>query len=379
MPWRRPGGQKNDCSFKAAVKGGRRMLHGGDIYTDGVFKQRKLLDYSSNINPLGLPRVFSENIQEALKNAVVYPDIHYRNLIKYIKEYIGQENVNIVLGNGASEIIDISISLFKSILIVVPSYVEYEMDAKRWNCRIEFSYLSSNMEIDYDDIMSKLTGVDSIIIGNPNNPNGGVIDKNKFQPILDFCEKNGKTIILDETFIEFTGKPEFSFISEIQKYKSLFIIKAMTKFFAMPGIRFGYGISKDDSIINKIKSMQNPWNINCFAEVAAKYCLSDRDYINDSIVCIEKEREFMMEELEKLYFVEKVFLTYANFVLCKIRNISLNQVYDYCLHRGVIIRKADNFRGLDKNFIRFAIKDRSSNEKLLAILRHLQRNSQPVC
>lgn len=110
-------------------------------------------------------------------------------MIKYIKEYIGQENVNIVLGNGASEIIDISISLFKSILIVVPSYVEYEMDAKRWNCRIEFSYLSSNMEIDYDDIMSKLTGVDSIIIGNPNNPNGGVIDKNKFQPILDFCEK----------------------------------------------------------------------------------------------------------------------------------------------------------------------------------------------
>lgn len=355
------------------------MLHGGDIYTEGIFKQRKLLDYSSNINPLGLPKVFSENIQEALENVVVYPDIHYRNLIKYIKEYIGRESVNVVLGNGASELIDISISLFKSILIVVPSYVEYEVDAKRWNCMIKFSYLSSNMEIDYDDIMSKLIEVDSIIIGNPNNPNGGVIDKNKFRTILNFCEENDKTIILDETFIEFTGKPEISFISEIEKYKSLFIIKAMTKFFAMPGIRFGYAISKDDSIASKIKARQNPWNINCFAEVAAKYCLSDIDYINASVVCIKKEREFMMKELEKLYFVEKVFLTYANFVLCKIRNISLNQVYDYCLHKGVIIRKADNFRGLDKNFIRFAIKDRSSNEKLLDILRHLQRNSQPVC
>ncbi|WP_368488674.1 histidinol-phosphate transaminase [Clostridium sp. BJN0013] len=355
------------------------MIHGGDIYTEGVFKGKKLLDYSSNINPLGLPKVFLKNIKEALENVAVYPDIQYRNLRKYIKKYIGLENASILLGNGASELIDLSISLFKSILVIVPSYIEYEIDAKRWNCKIKFSYLSSNMEIDYDDIMDKMVEVDSIIIGNPNNPNGGVIDKKKFQPILDFCEKNDKAIILDETFIEFTGKTEFSFMDKIEQYKSIFIIKAMTKFFAMPGIRFGYGITKNSSIVDGIKNRQNPWNINCFAEIAAKYCLSDLDYISESVVLINRERQFMTEELKKLYFIERVFPTYANFVLCKIRNVNEQQVYDYCINRGIIIRKAGNFKGLDKNFIRLAIKDRISNEKLLTVLRHFQRNSYPVC
>lgn len=106
------------------------MIHGGDIYTDGVFKGRKLLDYSSNINPLGLPKGFSENIGEAIKNAVRYPDIKYRELIKNIREYTGVLKADFVLGNGAAEIIDLSISCFKSILIVVPSFAEYELDAK---------------------------------------------------------------------------------------------------------------------------------------------------------------------------------------------------------------------------------------------------------
>ncbi|WP_333859338.1 pyridoxal phosphate-dependent aminotransferase [Clostridium sp.] len=355
------------------------MIHGGDIYTEGVLKGKKLLDYSSNINPLGVPEVFLENIKEAIKNMAVYPDIQYRNLIKYIEEYIGCRGADILLGNGASELIDLSIGLFKSILIVVPSYGEYEIDAKRWNCRIEFSYLSSNMEIDYDDIMDKMVELNSIIIGNPNNPNGGVIDKVKFQPILDFCENNDKVIILDETFIEFTGKTEFSFIDEIDQYESIFIIRAMTKFFALPGIRFGYGITKNKSILQGIKSRQNPWNINCFAEVAAKYCLKDLNYIHKARVVANKERQFMTEELGKLYFIEKVFETHANFILCKIRNVSEEQVYDYCINRAIIIRKASNFRGLDKRFIRLAIKDRSSNEKLLTVLRHFQRNSYPVC
>lgn len=348
------------------------MIHGGDIYTEGIFKQRKLLDYSSNINPLGVPQIFSENIQEALENTAVYPDIYYRNLKKYIKKYIGLEEIGIVLGNGASEILELSISLFKSILIVVPSYIEYEIDAKRWNCIIKYSYLSANMEIDYEDIKSSLEDTEAVIIGNPNNPNGGIINKNKFKEILDFCEEKGKTIIVDEAFIEFTGKAHYSFTSEIEEYKCLFIVRAMTKFFAMPGIRFGYGISKNSSIIDKIKARQNPWNINCFAETAAKYCLSDSKYINASIDWIEEEREFMLKELKKIPFIEVVFTTFANFVLCKIKNINENQLYKYCLESGIVIRKAGNFRGLNENYIRLAIKDRTSNEELIAVLKQIR-------
>lgn len=347
------------------------MIHGGDIYTEGIFKGRKLLDYSSNINPLGLPQSFVHNIDEALKNAEVYPDINYRNVIKSIKEYIGLNSAGIVLGNGASEIIELSISLFKTILIVVPSYVEYELDAKRYGIKTKFSYLSESMEINYEDIFSKLKEVDALIIGNPNNPNGGIIDKNKFRGILDFCEENGKKVIIDEAFIEFTANVDFSFVNECEKYSCIFIIRAMTKFFSMPGVRLGYGITRNEDMINKIKSKQNPWNVNCFAEMAAVHCLKDEKYIKESLLWIKEEREFFTQELKKIDFIERVFCAMGNFVLCKLKDIDENELYDYCLRCGIVIRRAGNFRGLDESFIRLAIKDRISNRRLLSTFKNM--------
>lgn len=345
------------------------MLHGGDIYTDGILKGKNLLDYSSNINPLGVPKGFSENIGEALKNVIRYPDIKYRKLIDNIKAYIGVENVQYILGNGAAEVIDLSISCFESILIVVPSFVEYEINSQKWNCKIEYSYLSRNMEFDYNDIMNKLKNVKAVIIGNPNNPNGGTIDKNKFQEILDFCEENEKIIIIDEAFIEFAGEKEHSFVKYTNQYKCLFIIRAVTKFFAMPGVRFGYGITKNIKLAASIKEKQNPWNINCFAELAVKYLFSDEKYIKRSLLWIEEERSFLFHELCEVNCFERVFPTDANFILCKLKDIDEDELYDFCLKKEIIIRKASNFRGLNKGFIRLAIKDRESNERLIKALK----------
>jgi threonine-phosphate decarboxylase len=345
------------------------MLHGGDIYTDGILKGKNLLDYSSNINPLGTPKGFAENIGEALRNVVRYPDIKYRELIDNIKNYIGVKNVEYILGNGAAEIIDLSISCFQSILIVVPSFVEYEINAKKWNCKIEYSYLSRNMEFDYNDIMNKLKNVEAVIIGNPNNPNGGTIDKDKFQEILDFCEENEKTIIIDEAFIEFAGEKEHGFAKYTNKYKCLFIIRAVTKFFAMPGVRFGYGITKNIKLATSIKEKQNPWNINCFAELAVKYSFSDEKYIKKSLLWIEEERSFLFHELCEVNCFERVFPTDVNFILCKLKDIDEDELYDFCVKKEIIIRKASNFRGLNKGFIRLAIKDRESNERLIKELK----------
>ena len=387
------------------------LKHGGDIYTEGILKGKSLLDFSSNINPLGVPESFRDHIQEALESAIRYPDLQYRCLKEYIENYLQfsrkyftenteedlnkksalyeikeklsyrndkekekyllYNNVNVrhlVLGNGAAEIIDLVISCFKSICIVIPSFVEYELNASKWGCEIEYSYLDVEMNYDYEDIALKLKKVEALIIGNPNNPNGGVIDKYKFKSILDYCENNGKTIIIDEAFIEFTGKRNFSFLEEIEKYKCIFIIRALTKFYAMPGIRFGYGISKNKIIIDKIKSKQNPWNINCFAETAVKYVLKDKNYIEESLQWIEREREFMYYRLKNVKIIGKAYKTYANFILCKIEGTSCEELYKFCLENGIIIRRCENFKGLSENYIRLAIKDRKSNEKILELL-----------
>lgn len=349
------------------------MEHGGDIYTDGILKGRKILDFSSNINPFGVPQSFKENIYEALKAVEVYPDIDYRLLKKYIKEYIGEhvEENQIVLGNGASEIIDEVISCFKSICIPVPSFIEYEKNAVKWNCKISFSRLKEDMSYDYEDILLKMKCSDALIIGNPNNPNGGIIHIEKFMPILEFCELNHKKVIMDEAFIEFTCDDGFDFTKLAQKYKCIFVIRAVTKFFAMPGVRLGYGIGSDFDLIKKLKDKQNPWNINCFAETAVKYALNDKEYIAKSLKWITQEKVFMVSELQKLNIIQRVYKTHSNYVLCKLKDVNCDELYDFCMKNCISIRKCSNFKGLNNNFVRFAIKDRESNVKLINVMKNL--------
>ena len=150
------------------------MIHGGDVYTDGLLKGRELIDYSSNINPLGVPKSFIDNISEAVIALTRYPDIQYRDVLKALKEYIDCPEEYFVLGNGAAEIIDLVIACHKSLLIVVPSFVEYEIDAKKWDCSIEYSYLKEEineknllkheyeqLSYDYEDILNKLQKVEA--------------------------------------------------------------------------------------------------------------------------------------------------------------------------------------------------------------------------
>ena len=148
-------------------------------------------------------------------------------------------------------------------------------------------------------------------------------------------------------------------------------IRAITKFFAMPGVRFGYGISSNEALLNNIRKKQNPWNINCFAELAVKYSLKDKEYIKKSLQWIEEEREFFVSQLNEITYIEQTFKSFSNFVLCKLRDIDEEKLYKYCLGNGIIIRKASNFRGLDKSYVRFAIKDRIANESLIKVLKNI--------
>lgn len=351
------------------------FLHGGDIYSEGILKGRKLIDFSSNINPFGVPLSFIQHIGEAVEVLNQYPDVKYRNLKKDLLEYIKCSSLydsNIILGNGAAEVIDLVISCFKKILIIAPSFIEYELNAKKWGCQQVYSYLDQDMALDYEDILHKLRDCDAVIIGNPNNPNGSLIDKKKFMKILEFAKANKKTVIIDEAFIEFTGSNLNSFAEEIKTYSCIFIIRALTKFFALPGIRFGYGVSCDMQLLNEIRSKQNPWNINCFAEIAAKYVLKDQKYIDKSHIWIEKEKVYLPEKLEKIKWIEKVYKTNTNFVLCKIKEMDCDKLYDICLEKGIIVRRASNFKGLDDHYVRFAIKDRERNDLLLSILENVE-------
>lgn len=356
----------NDKSF---------MEHGGDIYTEGKFKGIKLIDFSSNINFLGVPNSFKNNINKALEDITCYPDLKYREVKGCIKEYLmqGITEENIILGNGAAEIISLVISKLKKPCIVVPSFSEYETTAKDYCEGIVYSPLKEDFSYNYNDIYDKLNKCDALVIANPNNPNGGIIDKEAFKKIIDYCEEHKKRLIIDEAFIEFVNDDNQSFMDLIVNYKCLFIIRALTKFFAMPGVRFGYGVCSDKDFINNLSRLQVPWNINIFAEVAVKSVLKDIEYINSSKAMIEKERIYFTQELQEFKFIDKIYESNANFLLLKLRNISGEALFNYCISNGILIRRCRNFRGLDDSYIRLAIKDREDNHSLLRIFINFEK------
>lgn len=365
------------------------MQHGGDIYTDGLLKGRELLDFSSNINPLGVPRSFTAHLKEAVDKVEVYPDIQYRSSKGYICHYLNQGSYflypegkmesldfrpqDIVLGNGAGEIIDIAIASLKSICIVMPSFIEYEQSAIKNNVEIIYSNLDKDMNIDYDDLLYKIQQVDGVIVGNPNNPNGSIVDKIKFLPILEYCQKHNKRVIVDEAFIEFTGDIGASMIELSKKYSCLCIIRALTKFYGMPGVRIGYSICTDSNYNKAMNKRQIPWNINSFAELALKYVLKDKEYIESTVKWIREESEFFINRLKELKIIERVYQTDSNFVLVRLSNLTGRDLYQYLLVNRILIRTCSNYRNLDDSYVRFAIKSREDNNKLLSELKKLER------
>lgn len=348
--------------------------HGGDIYTEGRFKGIELIDFSSNINFWGVPKSFTNSISIALENISNYPDLKYRKARSYIKKYVNQgiQEDNIILGNGAAELIKLSIATLKKPCIIVPSFSEYEAAAKQYSDKITFSYLKSNFDFDYNDMLDKLAKCDGLIIANPNNPNGEVIYKESFQEIINYCEKHKKKIIIDEAFIEFADEDK-SLINQCKDFQCLFIIRALTKFFGMPGIRLGYGISSDANFIQKLAKMQIPWNINSFAEVAIQTVFNDKGYIHGSRVEIKKEREYLVKKLNQFSFVKKVCESYANFLLVELKGVSDEVLFNYCLAQKILIRRCRNFKGLNDRFIRLAVKSREDNEQLLKVFLNYEK------
>ena len=353
-----------------------RWKHGGDIYTNGIFKGKELVDFSSNINPLGVSDLLKDSIDELFNEVVRYPDYQYRELKASISEYLLRyENINVaceemILGNGASEILDLSISKIRKLGIVIPSFVEYEDFALKYNAEIEYINLNEDFQYDYSEILSSLKKLDGIILGNPNNPTGNIIDKEKFQDILDFAEKEKKKIIVDEAFVEFSREGG-SLIDKIANYKCLVIIRAFTKFFGMPGARLGYGITGDKEFIEELKKYQLPWNINSFAEIALKKAYKDENYICESRKWIANEISYMKNELAKLSIFKKVYDTNCNFILCKLDTMKTSELYEWLLNKGILIRDCSNFKKLDDTYVRFAIKSRELNKLLIDKLKSL--------
>ena len=333
--------------------------------------ENDIIDFSSNVNPHIISDL-GKYVLEGLEKSRSYPDINYTNLRNNISDYIKVDSELISPGNGATEIIYLLMkSIKRRLAILNPTFSEYGRGAKLNNLEIIDFHLKeeNNFSIDLDEIQKNMDKFDSLFVCNPNNPNGKVKDLNE---LLDLMIENDKLLIVDETFMEFVGEEEkYSLINKIEQTPNLFILKAVTKFFGMPGLRLGYGVTSNKQIIKNIYEYKEPWTINSFAENLSNYLFKDKEYINGSKDYYINERKFMLEELRKISRL-KVYDTDTNFVLIKLDDDEANSLKLELFEKyNILIRDASNFIGLDKSYIRVAIKSHNDNKVLIESLRKI--------
>ena len=333
--------------------------------------ENDIIDFSSNVNPHIISDL-GKYVLEGLEKSRSYPDINYTNLRNNISDYIKVDSELIIPGNGATEIIYLLMkSIKRRLAILNPTFSEYGRGAKLNNLEIIDFHLKeeNNFSIDLDEIQKNMDKFDSLFICKPNNPNGKVKDLNE---LLDLMIENDKLLIVDETFMEFVGEEEkYSLINKIEQTPNLFILKAVTKFFGMPGLRLGYGVTSNKQIIKNIYEYKEPWTINSFAENLSNYLFKDKEYINGSKDYYINERKFMLEELRKISRL-KVYDTDTNFVLIKLDDDEANSLKLELFEKyNILIRDASNFIGLDKSYIRVAIKSHNDNKVLIESLRKI--------
>lgn len=344
---------------------------------------QELIDFSANVNPNGISPKAKKMIQSNLEVISSYPDTEYVQLKQSIVQYSGAAFEDILLGNGSTELISNFIHYVspKNALIIGPTYSEYEREVKLNGGNYQYYALKESRDfcIDVEEFLTILnSSIDLIILCNPNNPTGTSLNQGVLRQILQICQKHNIFMMIDETYIEFaTNSTSLSAIPLTKEFSNLFVIRGISKFFASPGLRFGYGICSHKGVKNELKEKQDPWNINSIANIAVPAMLSDIDYIENTQKMIQKQRQFIVDTLSSWASL-KIYETNANFILCKIINdkISSKEIFEALLKKGLLIRDCSSFPFLDSTYIRFCFMKEEQNLLLIEQMQQILESNE---
>ena len=355
--------------------------HGGDIYRNRNVE----LDFSVNVNPLGMPNFVWEAAQRSIAFCTGYPDSSCENLRGRLSEVTGVPEDQMIFGNGAAELIFRLVQEVrpKKAVLPAPSFAEYETALRSCGTEIAFFYLkeAESFFLNISEFLDFLRAEqpEIIFLCTPANPTGAMIRQADLCKILDYCKKHGILLVLDECFVEFldeerscgcirefldweTGRPEHG--------GDLFLLRAFTKTYAMAGLRLGYGFCTSRELLERMEENWQPWSVSIPAQEAGYAALSEEriPFLKKMRETVAKERQYLSDGLTKAGFT--VFHSDANFLLFKdFKTGQESWLYEYFLERGILIRSCRNYRLLDKRFYRICVRSHEENREFLEILK----------
>ncbi len=338
--------------------------HGGDIYSKNI-----TLDFSASVNPYGTPPSVLDAVKTSLTKIGNYPDPGCKELIRSIGTYESVLPEFILCGNGAAELIYAFCLSEKpqKALIPIPAFSEYENALLLNRCRIIHHRMSPSQGFRPDDsILEEIseTEPDTIFLCNPGNPSGSLIDFRLLEKIAELCGKLCVRLFIDECFLELTGNGQ-SLVPLLAEHPEIFILKSLTKTYAIPGVRTGYGLSSDLELLKRMSRVVQPWNVSLIAQEAGIAALKEKDYLKKSVECICQERKWLTMELRSFGFF--VCPSDVNYIL-----FNAPEGLDSALEKkGIAIRNCSNFHGLDTGWYRTAVRTREENEILIRAIREI--------
>src|SRR5699024_1866248 len=225
-----------------------------------------------------------------------------------------------------------------------------------------------NFHPDIDGLCRTLEdGYDFLILCNPNNPTSSAILHEDMERLLSFCASRNVFVMIDETYVEFApGIAAVTAVPFTRDYQNLMVLRGVSKFFAAPGMRFGYGITGNSKFLNKMKEKQIPWSLNSIGAFAGEEMFKDQEYISRTRRLILSERERMYRAVSQMPDY-KTYEPYADFLLVKIvkDGITSYDVFERCIKAELMIGDCSSFQCLDGEFIRFCVMMPEANTRLL--------------
>lgn len=327
--------------------------HGGDVFEKSVE-----LDFSININPLGMPCAVAKAIAAAISGADIYPDYSCRDLKKSIAKAHGVEACKIVCGNGASELImAISRLGYKKAAIVQPTFSEYESALQRSGVEIFNYVMDEKLEFNLWDV-EKIPPCDVCFLCSPNNPTGKLVAIATIKALAKRLAVFGGVLVLDECFVDFVENSE-SFLQSILDFPNVIVIRALTKSHAMAGVRLGYVVCGSEKTADRIQEQLPMWNVSHLAQKAGIAAMEECSDFSAMLDVVKTGRNYLETCLLHLGF--KVYISDCNFILFQC-GFDLKSAL---LEKGILIRSASNFCGLGDNMFRICVSTMENNRILI--------------
>jgi threonine-phosphate decarboxylase len=346
------------------------ITHGGKVYEAARrwgIEADEVTDFSANINPLGMPSAVIAAIKNSLNKIYAYPDEHA--FIYALADRYNIASDAIIVGNGSAALMFAVLRAIRParVLLLEPAFSEYhraciaaKAAAIRWTLREETGFMP-----DFASLIAAIEKrrFDLLILNSPHNPTGTLYAKEELTVLIERAEANQVVVMLDEAFIDYA--PQSSLLDLAAEKSHCIVLRSLTKFFAMPGLRIGYAVCGTE-LASIIREQIETWPVSTTALEAGCAALRETQYEPHACRINAQSRKEFAEALHRIGL--QVFPSAANFLLAKLPCGSGAELAQWLEPERILIRRCDSFHGLGDMYIRLAVRSNQEHLRLVSLI-----------